>query len=480
MRFEKFFRATTSSSVPSTRSSAFLGSQDDDPIPVMNSSRTPRSAEVISMGCRFWFRTCCLLMILVGSTSCGDREDQKATRISDEIRDQPDRIRLPIPENEPIVRVRIRKVTGSLEPVEFAHSGQTVSIEDGNGRMITRKGPLTVRRDRDGWIIRAADTWTVPASFQSSDWISLASEGGLELTDDTGETRRYAGSLRCVHLPDQKETTWDLIEYVDIESYLPGVLSGELFGHWGLQCQAAQAIAARSFVTMECILRQKKRWDVVDTPGSQVYLGVVEDPLSHQACDMTSGMILTWGPEVVPGYFSSCCGGRAATGVEAIGPNPINAVPPLKGHAGDGYCQEAPLYEWTRECSGRDLGRAIRRSASKGSPEKAIGTVERIIIIGRNRHGRGVRLQIRDTAGRRVEMTSEDLLQSSRSLPGGALYSGWVEGRTRGGRLELSGHGYGHGAGLCQYGSAAMDKAGKSFWQMIEFYYPGAEIKKAW
>ena len=57
---------------------------------------------------------------------------------------------------------------------------------------------------------------------------------------------------------------------------------------------------------------------------------------------------------------------------------------------------------------------------------------------------------------------------------------GWVEGRLDGGSLHLSGHGYGHGSGLCQYGSAAMDRQGKSFWQMIEYYYPEAQVRKAW
>ncbi|MDG2424135.1 MAG: SpoIID/LytB domain-containing protein [Phycisphaerales bacterium] len=432
------------------------------------------------MGCFHWIHICCLLL-LMAPISCREH-DVPITPVEGarESTAQAERVRLPIPTEEPIVRVRIRRVIGSLEPVEFAHGGQEVTISDETGNTITRQGPLTVRRDRKGWIVRASDTWKLPRSIQSASWISLMSRGGLELTDDSGETRQYAGSVRCVHLPDQRDTTWDLIEHVGIESYLPGVLSGELFGHWGKQCQAAQAIAARSFVTMECILRKGRRWDVVDTPGSQVYLGVVGDNVSHEACEMTRGMVLTWGPELVPGYFSSCCGGRAATGSEAIGPNPINSVPPLKGHMGDGYCQEAPLYKWKRECSGADLGAAIRRSAPKGGPAKSIGTVDRIIIIGRNRHGRGIRLQVRDTAGRKIEMTAEDLLQSSRSLPEGPLFSGWVEGRRKGGRLHLSGHGYGHGAGLCQYGTAAMDSKGMSFWKMIEYYYPGAEIKRAW
>ena len=264
-----------------------------------------------------------------------------------------------------------------------------------------------------------------------------------------------------------------------MEAYLPGVLAGELYGSWGLQCQAAQAIAARSFACMQIAFRKRHNWDVLDTAGSQAYLGSVSNPRLLKACSMTSGMVLTFGSEIVPGYFSSCCGGRSATAKEAIGPNPINSLTPLQGHTGTGYCQDAPLFKWNRKCDPVALGTAIR-SSNRRKGDSRIEKVARIEVVETNQHGRGVRLKVTDTRGNHIEMNSSELATLSGNLPGGRLYSGWVEGRLDGGSLRLSGHGYGHGAGLCQYGCAEMDRQGKSFWQMIEYYYPDAQVKKAW
>ena len=106
--------------------------------------------------------------------------------------------------------------------------------------------------------------------------------------------------------------------------------------------------------------------------------------------------------------------------------------------------------------------------------------IRTISVSTRNQHGRGVELALTDSSGATYAVSAARLLSASRGLPRGSLYSGWVEGETSSEGLQLSGRGYGHGAGLCQYGAAAMDDAGQSFWQIIEYYYPGAEVKKAW
>ena len=418
------------------------------------------------------------LMILM-TQSCTDHDETDFSQI-ETIKVTPPVTTIPIPTTSPVIRVRLQRVSGDLEPVNFAKHGELVLVEDESGHHIDVRGPFTIRRDREGWIIRGSDSKSISRSMQDSPWLELSTDGEIEMQDDSGKSRLYSGRIRCIHLPEGKDPTWEIVEHVGIENYLPGVLAGELYGHWGLQCQAAQAIAARSFACMQIAFRKRRNWDVMDTAGSQAYVGSVSDKRIAKACSMTKGMVLTWGSELVPGYFSSCCGGRAATATEAIGPNPINALQPLQGHPGTGYCQDAPLFRWKRKCDPTALGAAIRSSTRRVEGASRIGKVTRIQIIETNQHGRGVGLKITDTNGNHVQMKSSELALLSNNLPGGRLYSGWVEGQLNNGFLNLSGHGYGHGAGLCQYGCAAMDSQGKSFWQMIEYYYPDAEVKKAW
>ena len=44
--------------------------------------------------------------------------------------------------------------------------------------------------------------------------------------------------------------------------------------------------------------------------------------------------------------------------------------------------------------------------------------------------------------------------------------------------LYIKGYGWGHGIGLCQWGAYGMAKQNFNFRQILEYYYPGSEIKK--
>ena len=64
---------------------------------------------------------------------------------------------------------------------------------------------------------------------------------------------------------------------------------------------------------------------------------------------------------------------------------------------------------------------------------------------------------------------------------------GW--GRVRSTRFELrydqetfvlTGTGFGHGVGLCQWGAQGMDRAGRTYAEILGHYFPGAEVAQAW
>ncbi len=44
-------------------------------------------------------------------------------------------------------------------------------------------------------------------------------------------------------------------------------------------------------------------------------------------------------------------------------------------------------------------------------------------------------------------------------------------------RVLLHGHGFGHGVGLCQYGTEARARAGEEFERILDWYYPAATIE---
>ena len=87
-----------------------------------------------------------------------------------------------------------------------------------------------------------------------------------------------------------------LLNAVDIEQYLCGVLPAEVGATWPEQALRAQAISARTYVIRQSLNRAKKGYDVVDTDADQVYKGAeVETEKTNRAVMSTASEILTYG-----------------------------------------------------------------------------------------------------------------------------------------------------------------------------------------
>ena len=46
--------------------------------------------------------------------------------------------------------------------------------------------------------------------------------------------------------------------------------------------------------------------------------------------------------------------------------------------------------------------------------------------------------------------------------------------------IQVDGSGFGHGVGLCQYGTEALARAGASPHEILARYYPGVEVRRVW
>ena len=59
------------------------------------------------------------------------------------------------------------------------------------------------------------------------------------------------------------------------------------------------------------------------------------------------------------------------------------------------------------------------------------------------------------------------------------IRSTYFKVRKKGQSWELKGEGFGHGVGLSQIGARAMAKLGKSYKEILKFYYPKSTLAKA-
>lgn len=285
-----------------------------------------------------------------------------------------------------------------------------------------------------------------------------------------------------------------VVAVVPMETYIPGVLARELFAGWRAATFEAQAIAARSFATFQVLDRRDRPWHLESDQRSQVFGGRTTLTAAVDAGRATAGLILTYAGGVLPAYYSSTCGGVGMPARLAIGPAAINAVPPLEGHGLD-CCRSAPRYRWTAT---RTLERVREQIRGVGAAEgdaalASIGRLRSITVAGRTDGGRPTRYRIEhgitDGGGAEaigtVEIDAERLrrMLRSRRLPGeDPVHSGFLEPTVDAARgiVHFVGRGFGHGAGLCQYGAEALAERGLPAGLIVAAYYPGADLTRAW
>lgn len=117
----------------------------------------------------------------------------------------------------------------------------------------------------------------------------------------------YRGFFRVVCA----ESGLTVINDVELENYLRGVVPAEMPPAWEKDAHKAQAIAARSYAVANMGKRAKFGYDLNDTEADQVYNGAsCETPQTNLAVEETSGIVLVCNDKVIPAYYSASAGGR--------------------------------------------------------------------------------------------------------------------------------------------------------------------------
>ena len=162
----------------------------------------------------------------------------------------------------------------------------------------------------------------------------------------------YRGSARLVR--DGRRIL--VVDRVGLESYLRGVVPGEMPASWAPEALEAQAVVARSYALRG--LRPAAAYDVFADTRSQMYLGQGgETPSTDAAVAATRGQVVTVGGAIAQTFFFSTSGGRTAANEEVWGGTPISYLRSVD----DPYDDISPYHTWTVRLSD---GQAASRLAS--------------------------------------------------------------------------------------------------------------------
>ncbi|MGP1347675.1 MAG: SpoIID/LytB domain-containing protein [Phycisphaerales bacterium] len=393
-------------------------------------------------------------------------------------------------ESEPEMRVRLASEQASvaIEGTGTAWVGRFGGVSPSTTVVL----PTVVTRGSEGWwLLRQNGERELFPMLEGSRFpIELRRMGGqgMRLGLDDGTGWEVPGRIVLVPRDEVSEGVFDVIEHVGTETYLAGVLAAELPWDWSLEAKKAQAVAARSYALQE---RQRRlgagsHFDVESDTRSQAYAGAETHDRARQAVRETGGLVLVERGALVRAYYSSTCGGRQQDAREiwpTRGEWAMNLAPAINAGAACSDCGASPLHRWTVTRTRAALRDALRSYGERhGFSVKNVGAIRAISVGERTGNGRPKRFTIADESGKSFTLTAEHFRQAANfGLSGERLRRERVpasdlEATIRGETVTLSGRGFGHGVGLCQYGAEGMARRGLGWQRILREYYPTAQV----
>jgi SpoIID/LytB domain protein len=343
-------------------------------------------------------------------------------------------------------------------------------------------GRIDIQNANDRVVVRSGES----LSLEYDDPADTSIVAGV-VAGYPGTNRAYRGKLEF--RPSANGMT--VINIVNIEEYLYGVIPSEMPASWPEEALKAQAIAARSYSLALLGQFPGKGFDLYGGPRSMAYLGVgAETKTTTGAVNDTRGRILKGGGEPLKAYFSANHGGYSEDSMAMWGYDAYMAAVPdltlskrgtrLPLDELDAWIHEAPFsfssvsrfhypssYRWEKWVAAGEIRHRL--------PEDP-GELKRIVSRGRGISGRVYELEVVGN-DKSVFVKGDAIWPAMGALRSSLFTIAYKFDKT--GNVEyviFRGAGHGHGIGLDQHGAAGMADAGYSAEEILRHYYPRAEL----
>ena len=269
---------------------------------------------------------------------------------------------------------------------------------------------------------------------------------------------KYAGSLKII----AKKGYMRVVNVVDIENYIYGVVTSESIASWKIEALKSQAIASRTYAYYQSTVRKNWDYDVLDNTGDQVYKGLNGKSKSGvKATDATRGLILTYHNKPILAQYTANSGWKSASAKEIFGVDKHY----LYGH-NDKFSPKMPSGHWKKKMSLQKIEQGLKKIGVD------IGTLYDVKAASIGESGRVIKVKFIGSKGEKTLRTYSSL----RRIVG--LMDILTSIEKRGSTIYFNGGGFGHGVGYSQWGGQSMAKSGYKYNQILEFYYRDTKLKK--
>ena len=394
------------------------------------------------------------------------------------------------------------------DDIQIFNNGMPVAKFGANEDVkVTYKNGFYTIYDSDGSIL---DEVSGPVTFTCDG--GLLGVTGLKRA---GKQALYHGALQ---LTTKNNDKFNLVNLIEVEQYLRGVVPNEMPVRFGLEALKAQSVAARNYV-LTPRTKSSVNYDVVDSVASQVYYGAnTETEISDRAVEETTGIVALSGWDLILALYSSTAGGYTESYAYAFSdpktkefPSEdrvyLRAKPDILSQQSleseeaaaefykstpDSYDIRSPYFRWTREWEPEELRKALESTlavqSSTGFVKPAfnkgdkLGDILAINVKKRGQSGKIVEVDIVTNSGT-YKIYKELVIRRLFTKDGKALPSANVvfepqfddEGKLI--SIKAFGGGYGHGVGMSQFGAGFMGGEMKlPFYKILQHYYNGITL----
>jgi stage II sporulation protein D len=259
----------------------------------------------------------------------------------------------------------------------------------------------------------------------------------------------------------------DRIERMPLENYVAAVLAAESSNFRSAEALKAMAVAVRSYAMHFRDRHRGQAFDFCDNTHCQdLRRGRVTQPMLR-AAEETGDEMLWFNRAPAAAYYHANCGGTTEAAQHVWG----GKQPYLRQRA-DAYCSLAGPASWQSAYSKALLQRVL---AERGLEPP--DTLDDIQVVQRTPSGRAAKLVLVGERSVAAPATTFRLAMQ-RSLGWRALPSESFSVKAVSDTIVFHGRGAGHAVGLCQTGAERMGRAGKSYQEILAYYYPGTVLAR--
>lgn len=416
-------------------------------------------------------------------------------------------------------QVKLTGTAGTFDVIDLASGATILSAPAGTNYTVKLSGTEYVVTDAAGVeVARAAG----PVRFTSADLANAFRVTSIERTNVITWVGRvvpeYWGDLEVTRGTATPAGTVNLVNIVELETYLRGNVVNESPASFHKEALKAQAIVARGYAVANVgrFVKSGYPFDLDDSAGSQVYRGKLSEHVNgNAAVAETTGIVVTYNNKIISAFYSSSMAGHTENyewSFSGLG-SPSQALPHLKGRY-DGpagtepdltteeglrafWANEQPQVYDSRAISGNPRNRwqytytpaqlATRVNATTGTKvviagvSKGITDISRIEILQRSPSGRAVIIRV--TGSNAVwEFRGWDNVRRAfvhptwGTLNNPVFYDHTYDAEGKLVSVTIIGGGWGHNVGMSQYGANGRGKSGQTFEEILAFYYKDTAI----